>query len=321
MKKSITLAMIAACSLVSTNALAQYTPEKGTVSTEVQFNPFGQNRNHFSLDGLKFRYFMTDKDALRINLNLDVNNNTTTDKDVQNNKFDAITNWNTYSSELETKTTETTFRLAVGYERHLLQDGRIDLYAGGELGYEGIFRSGQQTFTSSVDQFVGGTPVITGSSTVSHKVTYENMMPTTTTLPTTTTGGTTAPTVAGRMNESNFFASVFTGIDFYLYKGIYVGTEFGIRFSTGTSPVNGTWKQEYSMTLKTTTGSTVNTQKTDWSYNSETGVRTGVTTNSTSGATPTETKINDAYTVRDHEANSTRLRVYIEPCLRLGWKF
>lgn len=320
MKKTITLAMIAACSLVSTNALAQYTPEKGTVTTEVQFNPFGQNRNHFSLDGLKFRYFLTDKDALRINLNLDVDNNTTTDKNIQNNKFDEVTNWNTLSSELETKTTETTFKIGVGYERHLLQDGRIDLYAGGELGYEGIFRSGEQTYTSNQESFSSGYTATTSSRTVSNKVTYENMIPTTTALPTTTPGGST-PTVAGRKNESNFFASVFTGIDFYLYEGLYIGTEFGIRFSTGTAPVNGTWKQDYSMSQKTTTGSTVNTQKTNWSYNSETGILKGLTTNSTSGATPSENKINEAYRVDDYESSNSRLRVYIEPCLRLGWRF
>ena len=61
MKKIImSIIVIAMCSI---SAFSQNGPVKGSFGTEVQFNPFDQNGEMFKLDGLKFRYFLTDKET------------------------------------------------------------------------------------------------------------------------------------------------------------------------------------------------------------------------------------------------------------------
>lgn len=316
MKNFMKVAAIAALAFVSTNAMAQYSPEAGDISTEVQFNPFNSNTQTFGLKGLKFRYFLTNQDAIRLNLNFNIDNNTTTTKGALNDKFDGVTSSTIRNSELETKTTATTFKVGLGYERHFFQQNRIDLYAGGELGYEGIFRSGEQNYsmTSTASNTTGGVTTTT-NRTVTQNVKFENMMPTATTLVGDATAG--QPTPGASFNRNSFYAQIFTGIDFYIYKGLYVGTEFGIKFATGSNPVNGTFTQDYSSTVVNTTGTTTTTTTRNWNYNSETGVCAGKQT--TTGAA--DTNINVAYTAQDHSASSTSIGLYIEPAFRLGWKF
>ena len=65
----------AVCLLASANSFAQYKPEAGTVTTEIQFNPFNQDNENFSIDGLKLRYFFNEKHALRLNLGFGVGSN------------------------------------------------------------------------------------------------------------------------------------------------------------------------------------------------------------------------------------------------------
>ena len=62
------------------------------------------------------------------------------------------------------------------------------------------------------------------------------------------------------------------------------------------------------------------TQKTDWNYNSETGILSGNVV-TVAGTTTTENKIETAAPAIDRESKSTGLNFYIEPALRLGWKF
>ncbi len=320
MKNVTKFAVVAACVLMASNAMAQEPNEKGNITTEVQFNPFANSFNTFKLEGLKARYFLTDVDAVRVNLGFNVDKNTMTENGSLNDRFEGVTNYSVGSSELATKTTETTFRIGVGYERHLVQRDRISLYAGAEIGYEGIFRSGEQTYTENGERLVTyGTTTTVAKYSESHNVSYDKMMPAGNYLPGDASTG--QPSMSGKFNEHNFFASVFTGIDFQVYKGIYIGTEFGIRFTTGDNRASGSWTQNYSSTNVSTSGSTVNTTTTQWSYSSASGVCEGLRTNSVSGSTPTETKIQNAYTGSEYTASSTNLKIYIEPALRLGWRF
>lgn len=316
MKNFMKVAAIAALAFVSTNAMAQYSPEAGDISTEVKFNPFKSTGSTFSLEGLKFRYFLTNQDAIRLNVNFGINNNTTTDKGVKNDKFDGQTSSDVYTSETETKSNTTTFKIGLGYERHFFQEGRIDLYAGAELGYDGTFYSGEQNYTMNrTTSNTVGTTTTTTTTTTTHNVKYEKMLPGGGLPGDPTTGA--APTAGGTTNQNSFYGAVFTGIDFYIYKGLYVGTELGIKFTTGTNPVNGTWTQDYARTTVNTSGTTSTTTTRNWTYNSETGVCTGKQT--VTGAA--DTNLNYAYGATDYSTSRTTLGIYIEPAFRLGWKF
>jgi hypothetical protein len=154
------------------------------------------------------------------------------------------------------------------------------------------------------------------------------MMPTTNELPSDPTAGTPSLSGTPKNNTSNFFANVFTGINFYIYKGLYVGTELGLGFKTGKSATTGTFTYDHNSTSKTISNSnipgatnTTTTVNTNWNYASETGVVKGNKNTSVSGATPTEDAINNAYAATNYKSSSTSFKVYIEPALRLGWTF
>lgn len=185
MKKFMLILVVAA--LFAGNTSAQYKPTSGSVSTEVQFNPFDNDGNTFSLDGVKVRYFINEKNALRVKLGLKMHSETTKEND---SKDDFLTN--KYG----------TFNLDLGYEYHFGLSKRVDLYAGASLGIAKYFASGKWEIDG-----------IKGSSS-----------------------NTTYLLDSGGNNEMRgafgFGVSIFTGIDFYVYKGLYVGTELGLNITT-----------------------------------------------------------------------------------------
>ena len=230
MKKTLLLAA-SLFALTAIPAAADETPEKGDFSTEVQFNPFDQDGNMFKLESLKFRYFLTDKDALRLNFGFNI--------DGHKNQPDKD------DDDQWTKEKSGSFNLDFGYERHFIQKGRLDFYAGGQLGIKKDFVSAKEQTTYSY-----------GSDKKKiHTVEYHNRNAS-----------------GSQRAKFGFSMSGFTGLDFYVYKGLYVGTELGFRFNT----------------LK----------------NCETEVDDG------------EDKIKSKDSYRSYSS-----KFYIEPCLRLGWKF
>lgn len=251
--KKIAMLVAAFAAMCSSSAFAQNVnlPTAGTLSTEVQFTPFSDG-DQFKLDGLKLRYFLTDQDAVRLTIGLQMNNKNTT-PDIQ----DPGSNASTYDKNLydyqvdnnENKTKTGKFSLDLGYERHFLQAGRLDLYAGAELGIEMAWAK---------------TTAVTGQGDGVDKFwTYE----------TETTGGDNA--------WFGFGAKVFTGLDFYLYKGLYVGTELGLGFT------NKSFKDK----------------ETSW-------------TNNNPNANPHS---GDATATNNRSESS--LKFYVEPNVRLGWTF
>lgn len=193
MKKSLVLVAIA--TLFAGSAFAQEGPSKGDFGTEISFNPFDQNGNTFKLDALKLRYFVTDKDAVRLSLGFGVSKKTVKPDE------DTFTN-----------TTNGDFSLDLGYERHFKVAKRLDLYAGGEIGFLTHFASGR------------GESVI-NEETV--KVEYTNIT-----------------MEDGDRAYSAFAAGIFTGIDFYVYKGLYVGAELGLYLNTGKT-AKAQYKESY----------------------------------------------------------------------------
>lgn len=202
--KKLLLATVV-CLLASANSFAQYKPEAGTITTEVQFNPFNQNNENFSIDGLKLRYFFNEKHALRLNLGFGVNSNKFTDEGVIND-----TEWNT---DLKSKTGN--FTLGVGYEYHIDVAPRLSVYLGGETGF---------TVTNAKTTVYGET----GNSETD--VTFKNYY--------NSNVGSFDPDYTNPLAGLNptgafsFNLKLLTGFDFYMYKGLYCGTEFGLGLQT-----------------------------------------------------------------------------------------
>lgn len=201
-----------AAAMCSSSALAQNVnlPAAGTLSTEVLFNPFN-NGDQFELNkGVKLRYFLTDQDAVRLTVGLDMSNK---------NRPDQVTTpganatsyekaWAAFQQENNEKKTKTGyFSLDLGYERHLVKSGRLDLYAGAQVGIKMAWY--KETGVQCNPEYQSGDP----DEASSYKFT---------TIESEQTGGDNAYFQIG--------AGVFTGLDFYLYKGLYIGTELGLNF-------------------------------------------------------------------------------------------
>lgn len=186
MKKFLLAAAIVSVAFVGANA-EDYAPAKGDFGVEVGFNPFdGQNFNLNDYQ-IKGRWFMTGKDALVFQIGIDgVNNkNVKTKIDGDNTIIDkdAYTSW--YKGA---------FNIDLGYERHFYNYKRVDLYAGGRIGFGTTF-AGEKA-----------------NQDANNSVQYINY---------TTTGNTQA--------SNDLRLAVFTGLDFYVYKGLYVGAELGLN--------------------------------------------------------------------------------------------
>lgn len=139
------------------------------------------------------------------------------------------------------------FSINLGYERHFFSYKRVDLYAGLGLGYKHDFAS--STESVEIDNNI-----------------YENKH----------------HNICDGKRTGNFFnVNVFTGIDFYLYKGLFVGAELGIKLETGKQP--GTWSET-------------------WGYN-DNGILV----------------LNESKKANENKTLS--LKTYVEPALRLGWTF
>lgn len=271
MKNAMKMAAMAAVLMFSANVNAQeeYGAEKGAFSTELQFNPFSNNFETFKIDGLSFRYFFSENSALRLNLNVGVNSNKEGHYNVEvPNKNDA--NYDDLQKQYDVKkdcidkTSNTNFGLNLGYEYHFAKYGRADLYAGAQIGFN--TESWSQTIKTP-------TPYNTkedGSSTwVTLTEEYKGA------------ANTNDDDKLDEISSFIFKAGVFTGIDFYLTKSLYVGAELGINFATA-SANNIDYSKEY--------------------------------LNASNKVEKTEKTYETSYSV-------SSLKFNVVPALRLGWKF
>ncbi|MGN1263832.1 MAG: hypothetical protein ACI4TW_07320 [Prevotella sp.] len=275
--KKIAMLVAAVATLCFGNAQAQNVnlPEAGTLSTEVQFNPFDQDGEQFKLDALKLRYFLTDVDAVRLKVGLNINNNNTLDlvedpgADATQYKKDA---YNYTKDNAENRVKKGSFSIDLGYERHLLKDGRLDIYAGAEVGIELGW-----TKQKGVDCYYSYDPA-----------NFDEDKPSTYSFFTKETeiSGAVYDATNNTMSDFGYTqirAGVFTGLDFYLYKGLYVGTELGLKFKT-------TSYSDPEMTL----------------------------TDNDPNAAAKDHVITTKWANNDSD---TSLKFYIEPTIRLGWAF
>lgn len=188
MKKFILAAALVAAMAPAAIAQDEFAPEKGDFGVELQFNPFSNDYTTFrdSEYGLTGRYFITNKDAIRLNIGFGVH------KDIDNTDYE--TSENNFVT-LHNNTRRSNFNINLGYERHLVTKGRLDVYAGAQVGV------GFESYGSTSEQWNASEKVV--------EKYWEN-------------------NANGKIGSTNFNFGIFTGVDFYVYKGLYVGAELGI---------------------------------------------------------------------------------------------
>ena len=283
MKKVIIFAV--AMAMFSGMAQTQFKPEKGDFTTELQFRPFSFvlnvddesiNTSPFSIDGFRFRGFINEKFAIRANIKLDYGlEKSSDDVDRKNNDY--------YLSHTVGKTYLRKGMFAIGiapgFEYHFGKSERLSIYTGVDL----FFGIAKYKYEQDDDLTTTNTDPYSGYETVTR--TQMKM-----------TSNSVWPYYAGYdrtvyFNERSHFtlgANVFLGVDFYIYKGLYVGAELGISY------------QHYAyMKAK------VN------------GKRTTTTTN-VYGTTEDVFWID--YKSTD-KSSFDKLNFVCEPAIRLGWKF
>ena len=282
-------------------ANAQYEPKKGDIATEIGFTPFNTKTGEsFKLnEGMfKVRYFLTDKDALRLKLGVKIDNSSTTTTDGENPV--DLTNAYVRNSTTEINKKYTEFSFMLGYERHLAVSGRFDVYVGAEFGYKINKYSGNLTYNKSETQYDGDKKLV---STTQKSLTAES---------------TDCQITGSSLDTENqsynaFVGGIFAGADFYVYKKLYLGVELGISFESGKSP-NSYYDYNSSERTWNSEGKEISSKYVN--YSGETGTKT---TTTTQGNTTTSVTVNNEVVQR--ETTTTKLNFYVEPAIRLGWRF
>ncbi len=259
----------------------------GILALEWNFNPFDYESKPVKVAEIRARMFFDAKNALRFGVGVGFDNNTDENSSVLNTQ--PIDNQNYKITEDRTKITNNaiTVKVSLGYEYHFASTGKLDFYGGLSAGYLGRFYSATKQITNDYSEvsFSAGST----STTNTHK--YEN------------TDYEKCNSDQNKFNEHGIFGTVFTGIDFYVYKKLYIGAELGVTYNMGKT-LNGTYTQVKG-TRKSLNGTAYEDSATK--YSSETGI-----TISSSGTT--------AYgEVKDHTGKFNK--VYIEPSIRIGWMF
>ena len=280
--------------LTSLTTFAQGNNDKlpdGIMSLEWRYNPFDYEGKPVNMAQFYGRLFLNNKSVVRLGVGVGF------DRDKQEgswNKNTSSVNANYYDIEhMDSikESNELTLKLSVGYEYHFANTGRLDFYAGAEGGFLGKFCSG--SYAKSVNNT--NVTVLLGNKNTVNNADYTNI-------------DYTKMTPDNKVNEMGLFATVFTGVDFFVYKGLYLGAELGITFNTGKKK-NGNYTQE---TIKQTVVGADVTKHITSKYSTETG--NTITTDNVNNTTTTTPSY-----AREHTGTYTK--VYFEPVIRLGWMF
>ena len=132
--KKISFALLVAATALTTSVSAQNEAKNqtssdfkfsgGDMNLEIQMaSPFAAGEP-FSLDGVKFRYFLSNTSAFRLNVNVNASSNTdiTQQEDAD---IDEL--------ELKDKTADFEFKIAPGYEIHFSGTNKLSPYVGGDV--------------------------------------------------------------------------------------------------------------------------------------------------------------------------------------------
>lgn len=299
--------ILAACCLSALGALAQVETSKGSFSVEVATTPFKSSGETFKLNEgtIKGRWFFSDNNALRLKIGVGVNNTSNTVTNASDNSLQSPDNYTIMNKETITKNKNTSFNIGLGYERHFNVSSRISPYVGAELVY------GLDKWSATDDE------------TYSNKTFSRYLNTTTTTMTNTTTKKeyTDSDAFGANMSGNIFAANIFAGIDFYVYKGLYIGTELGLGYKHKSSP-NSFYTRNYTETVNHTvtgSGATSWSSTKNTSYSSETGVTTGSHITNQPGVTAEKYPQYGAHTKNEGSDNS--FKFYVIPEIRIGYTF
>ena len=277
MKKLLFIVGLALTSLTVSAQEQEVGLPAGLFTLEWKFNPFDYESKPVKVAQLNGRLFLNDKSAVRLGVGVGF------DKDTDENSSRVPEGTSTTENFSKVTNDALTLRFSLGYEYHFANTGRLDFYGGAEGGYLGRFYSATKEYTSTI------TTLETTSSIVN--VNYEN------------TEFKKRSSDGDKLNENGVFGSIFTGIDYYIYKKLYIGAELGITFNMGKKS-NGNYTEVKGQ--RQTIGTTVVSESAS-KYSSETGIYTA-----TDGTTTQRPVI---------ETKGTYTKVYIEPSIRIGWMF
>lgn len=251
MKKMILAVALLAGATFGVNA-QEFAPKAGNLSTSVEFNPFnGADHKSFSIEALEGRYFFSDNEALVVELGLNIHN----EKYVPSTEVSDNFNSQNYGR----------FAIALGYENHFKQYGRMDLFAGLKLGYARGFAS-SKTSAQAFYTDRNGT-----------EMSYVRTTETTNYI-----DGDEQNGVEPRNAYNAIRFGVYTGFDFYIYKGLFCGATLALQL-----------EDQLYVTKKLKTNA----------YNPETGYV---------ATTTTESKIG---------GHNFDFGTLVHPQIRLGWTF
>ena len=186
---------------------ATFGPQAGSFGVELNFTPFGSSV--FSTQGIKVRYFFNEKMAIRGTIDFSVSprtdfSYTTTGVGADERKV-----------EYKSKSNTGSFAIAPGFEYHFAHFKRGSVYAGAEIGFG--MQTASYKLTNDDDE-----------ASVSVKGANFDF---------------TDPASTGDRASTSFGVGLFTGVDVYVFKQLYIGAELGLRFATTT---------EGKVTVKTT---------------------------------------------------------------------
>ncbi|MCL2074717.1 MAG: hypothetical protein FWH18_12415 [Marinilabiliaceae bacterium] len=223
-------------------AQEQYKPVKGNFTTEMQLSLLSINAkidiNNESIDyssgplsmqGLRFRYFVSDKLALRASLGLNFNN-----FHAEREIDETAHMWSSpyYFKLVETgesieKTSSRTFSIAPGIEYHFGDWERMSLYVGCELFWGKTSISSSLDITTDAlmylenydDEFYGMYHTEVSVNSENCTAGYNNYY----------------DYYEIRQNAPMFYGvNLLMGMDFYVYQNLYLGAEFGLGYTFNT---------------------------------------------------------------------------------------
>lgn len=200
MKKTLLLlSSIAVLSSASAQE-AVFKQEAKNKNLELQFSPLGGTP--LSIGGLKFRYFTSEKSAIRVNLFVGSSSKT----DITQQDSASTTSGVPSLNELKDKKSSLEFSIRPGFEKHFAGTDRLSPYMGVELAFG--MKTSSETNESEAAYVIG------------------NTTPTTNTVYTKTT--------KGKDGYISFGGNLLAGFDWYFSKKVYMGAElgFGVAFKT-----------------------------------------------------------------------------------------
>jgi hypothetical protein len=235
-------------------AQTEYKLGKGDITTELQLSLFSTNNKYvfeedeeetlryssdgpLSLSGLRLRYALNEKWAVRMTVGLDFGHK----KTQHNYNNDTIRDYASFiiqNGKWAEKNRSTQFLIAPGFEYHFGKWERMSVYLGGEAFFgmettKGTSESDMQedyyTMDWSTSQFVHSSTTKTRYSYIEKNCTMES-------------------SYYRRyvQNGTMFFGiNAVMGMDFYVYKGLYLGAELGLDYQNAVALKGSVKGEEY----------------------------------------------------------------------------